>query len=479
MIDIPDYLKSGEVARLIPVIADSRKEQRVVSVFLATLSAVPDFAQTLLASIGQRVGRRASINSYTEIAFSNQAQGVNDRPDGLVVIEKSRGSWTGIIEAKIGSAELRSEQVHRYLQLARENGVDAVITISNQFVGRPEQSAVPIPKNLLRKVAAFHWSWKYILTEAILLQSQARITDPDQAFLLREFVRFLSHASIGVGGYDRMPPEWKDVMTRLQSGATLRRNSSEVEAVVSAWHQEVRDLALRMSHHLAVNVENKLSRSHASNAAQRLKDDCSQLADKHDLTTELHVPGAASEIKVIADLNARAIRVGMELEAPQDRQRPSARVNWLLRQLKGGNSDGIFVRVIWPGRAPDTILPLASLRDNPKIVETEASPRAPRAFEVFLVSTDARRFAGRKTFIEDIERTIPEFYDGVGQFLETWRPKPPKPFEANGEPEPPMDAEEVEGPIPTAPETKKNVGGTAPGNDHTGLLDVPAFLRRD
>ncbi len=69
MADIPDILKSGEIARLIPVVADSRREQRVASVFLTTLSAVPDLAEALLGSVGQRVGRRTKINSFTEPAF--------------------------------------------------------------------------------------------------------------------------------------------------------------------------------------------------------------------------------------------------------------------------------------------------------------------------------------------------------------------------------------------------------------------------
>ena len=71
MADIPVILKSGEIARLIPVIADSRKEQRVTSVFLATLSAVPHLAGALLSSVGQKVSRRTTINSFTEVVFKN------------------------------------------------------------------------------------------------------------------------------------------------------------------------------------------------------------------------------------------------------------------------------------------------------------------------------------------------------------------------------------------------------------------------
>lgn len=45
---IPEYLSSGEKARLIPVAADSSKEGRATSVVLATLMSVPPFAKVML-----------------------------------------------------------------------------------------------------------------------------------------------------------------------------------------------------------------------------------------------------------------------------------------------------------------------------------------------------------------------------------------------------------------------------------------------
>ena len=37
----------------------------------------------------------------------------------------------------------------------------------------------------------------------------------------------------------------------------------------------------------------------------------------------------------------------------------------------------------------------------------------------------AGRFSGRRTFIEDLENLIPEFYDRIGQNLRPWAPPPP------------------------------------------------------
>ena len=59
MRSLPDFVISGEVARLIPVIADSRREQRVNSVFLATIAAIPDFVQPLLNTVGLQLGKHS------------------------------------------------------------------------------------------------------------------------------------------------------------------------------------------------------------------------------------------------------------------------------------------------------------------------------------------------------------------------------------------------------------------------------------
>lgn len=426
MTTLPMDLVSGEPARLIPVIADSRREQRVASVFLATISAVPDLAEPLFSAIGIRLGKRSSIDAYTEICFKGDEEAKN-RPDGLILLSTGKRTWTALVEAKIGSATLDDEQVQRYAQLARDNKIDAVITISNQFASRATHSPVSVSKVLTRRVSLFHWSWKLILTEAVLLQSNNSVSDPDQALILREFARFLSHDSVGVAGFHQMPADWKTLIDQINSGAPVRKTSSEAETIVAAWHQETRDLALKMSQHLATSIEIKLPRAHSQDPEARLKSDCARLADQHTLKVEYIVPNAASELIVEADLRTKSIRVGMEIDAPQDKQRGTARVNWLLRQLKHLPSENVCIWLVWPTRAQDTLSTLEELRDDPQKA-LALSPSPPRMFRVFTVTSNSRRFAGRRTFVEDLESAVPDFYGQIGQHLERWRPKPPKPI---------------------------------------------------
>jgi hypothetical protein len=43
-----------------------------------------------------------------------------------------------------------------------------------------------------------------------------------------------------------------------------------------------------------------------------------------------------------------------------------------------------------------------------------------------MVRDIAGKLSGTRTFIEELEKTIPEFYENVGQHLAPYRPKPPQ-----------------------------------------------------
>jgi hypothetical protein len=70
-----------------------------------------------------------------------------------------------------------------------------------------------------------------------------------------------------------------------------------------------------------------------------------------------------------------------EVNAHQNRQRSSARLNWLLRQLREADPESLFVRIIWPTRAQDVVCPLAALREDTTKIGEDSS-QAPRAFEL-------------------------------------------------------------------------------------------------
>ena len=426
MTELPEFILSGDKARLIPVAADTSKENRAASVLLATISSVDAFTKALLSGIGQRVGTRAKVECFTEVVFKKAPDGAKIRPDGLLIVNSGKRSWTALIEAKIGRSQLDPEQIAHYCQLAKLNGIDAVITLSNQFAALPTHHPIKPTRKITRGVALLHWSWMHVLTQATLMLHNNDFKPREQRYLLSEAVRYFTHDSVGVSTFDRMNPEWKELVLKVHSGARLHKTSVEVENSVAAWHQEQRDLCLLMSRKLGRNVTLKLPRAHATEQAKRLKDDCERLVTAHRLRCTVEVPDAAAPIDICADLSRRTISCTMRLAAPKDKKTAQSRINRIVRQLAKANPGDIYVNAIWPGRAQDTQAGLADLRDNPQLLRADNMNLVPQYFEVVMIRGLAGKFTGPRTFIEHLEAVVPSYYEQVGQQLRAWVPPPPK-----------------------------------------------------
>jgi hypothetical protein len=431
--DLSDILTRGERSRLFPVLADTSKEGRTLSIFLACLENVEEFGGAMLASLGQKVGARARIETYTEIVLKKGGD-KKYRPDGLIILRAGSRRWMALVEAKVGNSDLTSDQVDAYLDLAKQNGIDTVLTLSNQFAPLPTHHPVQLPAASRRKAELFHWSWMFVLTQASLLLSNDQVSDRDQRIILNEMVRFISHPSAGVKGFDQMPPQWSDVVSKVQAGARVSANSEETKDVVGAWFQEVRDLNFILSRQLATEVTTRISRSHAGDPVARLKASAIELAQDHRLTATFLVPAAASPIEICADLQKRSLAISMRLRAPDERKSTKARLSWLLRQLNQAAGNNLHVRLYWPGRTAHTQYPLAALRENPEIAAADRSSQQVLSFEVLLVKDLGAKFGQRKNFIVELEAAVPEFYEQVGQHLKAWQAPAPRLREDKADP---------------------------------------------
>ncbi len=427
MKSIPEYLSQGDTARLFPVLATTSKEGRATSVFLACMSCVQPLGQRMLATVGQRAGVRARLKAYTEVVFKGMSSGLKERPDGLLVLDVGKRTWRALVEAKVGTAELDADQLERYRTIAKEAGLDAVITISNQFTAAPHVHPIRLSKKGGGKIALYHWSWMRILTEVDLLLASEDVEDDDHVTVLRELQRFLAHDSTGVRGFTRMPPEWSDMVRHVAAGGAVAPNGPEADAVVRAWHQELRDLSLIMSRQTRVQVEERLPRAEAADPALREKSARTRLKDGALLTGTLSIPDAAAPLDICVDLRGRTIRVGMSLKAPADKVRNSARLNWLLRQVSQvAATDDLHVAANWPSRVESTQCNLERARSDPGRLFAERDHLTTTGFEIFCIRRLGGRFGQASNFIADLEQIVPGFYSDVGQYLAAWQPPAPK-----------------------------------------------------
>lgn len=435
MSNLPDCIERAERARLFPILAETSKEGRTLSIFLATLAAVREFRTGFLNSMGLRVGTTAKLRTFTEIVFKCAKGEPNlGRPDGLLVLETWGRRWTALVEAKIGKTEIGQEQVERYLELAKQNKLDAVITISNQFSAVPEHHPLKIKLNKYKGVQLFHFSWMHILTEADLLTVNQDVEDDDQAYMLSEFLRFISHESAGVQGFTQMPAAWSDVVSKVQAGGMLQK-TVDTSAVAEAWQQETRDLCLILSRQLRRQVSQRLGRAAAADAEVRFQGDLDGLCTEQALSVTFDIPNTAAPLNVRADLRGRSVLVSMKLRAPDDKVSSRARLNWLLRQIPESAQGNLHIRCQWPKTSVPTQFKLQELREDPTKIDEGKGKLQVTGFEVILVADLGRRFEQRRSFIEELERAVPEFYEVVGQHLRAWQPPAPKITEERSQPQ--------------------------------------------
>jgi len=421
----PDYLASGEPARLIPVAA--QLELKNTSVTCSMLMAVEEFAVALLGALGAPTGKRAKTQVWLEPVFKTPKNENKDRPDALLIVDNGRTKWRALIEAKAKSAELDAGQVERYLDIAKAQSIDAVITISNQFVATPTQSPCEINRQKLKKVPLFHWSWSYLKTEAKIQLSKSAVSDPDQAYMLSEYVSYLEHDSAGVSEFEQMGKEWVEACKLYYAKSKFDKKSPLGAAVVSDWDELMRCTALKMSRELETNVTTVLTAKERKEPNARLEALKSEFISTGVLESRLEVPDAASHISVEADLTRRSVTVSMSVDAPKDKKRAPATVTWLLRQLSKTEDDSIMIVAKWPGRTQDTCTELAKVREDVDALVGDRKGQLPRVFEIRAVSDLGGKFTQRKNFVLELVSCVTRFYEAVGQHIVPWQAPPPKP----------------------------------------------------
>jgi len=409
-------------ARLLPTAGirnQTEQERRAASALLAVMSAVPDFCHALLAGMKAPKGK---ISTYTELRFRDGDEKLHI-PDGAVVVERGKQQWSCLVEIKTGGAVLEGEQVSRYLDLAREHGFDGLVTISNQILGDSRSLPYSVRKSKLRGLTVYHLSWWRVLTEAIVQHRFRGISDPDQAWILGELIRYLDDERSGASGFDAMGSEWVRVRESARNG-TLRASDPEANVIVGRWEQFVEYLCLHLSQELGVDVKHlrlrgKTPEEQLAAAAQRLVADgvfdCS-----------IQVPNAVGPIGIEANLRTRLVTTSVEVPAPSE-GRPKTRINWLLRQLADAPDDlrvdVRFARV----RATRSEL-LRDCRHAPdRLLMTDDPKREPRTFVVALSKPMGKK-DGRKegSFVADTRRQTTDFYGDLVQGLMPPRTKAPK-----------------------------------------------------
>ncbi|WP_273651711.1 TerD family protein [Cellulomonas fimi] len=394
------------------------QEKRATSALLATMTAVPAFGRALTSRFGAPAG---AVETYLEVPFTLGESTVY--PDGVLRVARGAKRWTALVEVKTGSGQLRREQVEHYLDVARQEGYDTLVTLSNDIAPQPGEHPVVVDRRKLRKVTITHLSWAEVLHEATFTLNHRGVGDALQAWILAELIRYLEHPRSGAGTFDDMGPAWVPVREAIHAG-TLRATDRKVPAVADTWTRLVRQVCLRLGSDLGVTVTQSMPRRLATDSAARIQAIVGRLAADGVLEAVLKVPQAAGPLTITADLRTSQVRIGIDLDAPQEGT-AQRRISWLVRQLKDA-PDAVLVEARFAGR-PDTACErLADVRANASVLLPDRSAEI-TAFRLTLASVMGTKRSGiRGAFVPSVTTAVEAFYSSVVQSLRPWQPAAPK-----------------------------------------------------
>lgn len=410
-------------ARLIPTTGiggAQEQEERATSSLLAVMHAVPDFGRALLVHAGAPAGR---IRTFTEVYIRDLDSETTSVPDGAILVERGQARWCALVEVKTGGNPLTKEQVERYLDLARINGFDAVITLSNDITSSSAVSPLTIDPRKTRKVDLRHLSWFQVTTEAVLQHRHRKVSDPDQAWLLGELIAYLEHERSGAGGFEDMGDQWVTVREDARA-KTLNANSKGARDVARRWEQFAEHLSMVLEQDLGRDVT--VAWPKKLDAAARLDQAIRRLVDDGCLVTSIKVPDAAAPIDLEVNLRTREVTTGSTLNGPRE-GRPATRINWLLRQLKDAPPT-LRIGVRYPHTKDLTSMLLRDAQVAPqKLLHPTDPKREPSEFTVaWAQPMGAKRGKLAGSFVGDTRSQVTHFYRDVLQTLRPWVPSAPK-----------------------------------------------------
>ncbi len=413
--------ESWHSARLIPtsgINGAEEQERRATSALLAVLSSVKEFGRTVLGPLGAPAG---TVETFIEVPFDHD--GARLYPDGLVRVKRGQRTWTSLVEVKTGKNELNTVQLEAYLDIVKDHGFDALLTISNQMVGQSGGHPTAVDKRKLRKAELHHLSWTQVVTEAVMQKVHRGVSDPDQAWILGELIRYLEHPRSGAMEFEDMGVHWVSVREAVSAG-TLRRTDAGAADVVARWEQLVRYAGLRLGRQLGIEVQPVQRRKDAQDAASRSQAAVAALVDEGRLQGSLRIPNTVGPLQVVADLRAGRVDCSVELDAPKT-GRPITRVSWLVRQLPEGPDALRIDAAAARSRSAGTSALLAAVRQEPGVL-IEDPKKEVKSFRLTRsAGLGGRRSGGRGAFVPSVSDAIDAFYSEVMQNLKPWRDKPP------------------------------------------------------
>jgi len=407
-------------AHLIPTLKTG-DEMALTSIFLSTLRLVKEYRNSIFKDI--KLTKSWQIYYFTELCIPEISK---SRIDWLIIVVKT---WkivdACLFEMKNKKNTIDLKQVKDYIELGTKLGIKKLVTVSNEFVSKPEDS--PIKIRTSKHFSLLHFSWAYLITkwQLLLFKNDNNIKDADQIEIMRESLEYLENPISWVSWYTQMKKGWKELAEYIRAQKPIKLSEKCIEDSVISWYQEEKDISLLMSRKLWVLVKS------SSKNDETLKKDIKRLHTEHFIVWGLSVKNSVSDIKMIAEFERRTFSLSIKIIPPLDKG-TAARISWITRQLENSKkkSPFVFEKIYW-NIWIEANVKFAKKNIRVKIDELSSLKeqchwKEIQSFHILVIKELGSKFASTKKFIEISEQTVLEFYEGIVQNMTNWTKPTPK-----------------------------------------------------
>ena len=428
MKSLDDELEGHEVRLFSAVSIGSEREaeMRATAAFLSVLQAVSEFGRNITRIAGSPAG---TIKCYTEVELKSEESTKKFRPDGVIVVSRGKKVWRAILEVKVGVNGIKQEQFDSYHILARSYGFDALLTVSNQAALPNGFPPVKVDMRRARGCSTVHFSWERLLSEAQLLSWQCGVSDRDQEFILKEWLRYINDTSSKIITAPSVGAYWNDLLSCAASDR-LDTMKQDLEGFINTWCGFLRIQSFRLRALLGEQVEVRLRGAEKKDPGIMIKRLVSEAITDGKISSFLVIPHTAGDLKVTINLKARRVFFEVDVAPPEDKT-TRGQIGWIVGQLTRlkTSPSGSLLIVTWKKRGLISECLVQGIGENrDRLLLDMEKNLIPGDIKIRLFSISwETRFARKKSeLFPTIGADIERFYKSVVEHLTVYVPPAPK-----------------------------------------------------
>ena len=424
------FAENSNVVDFFPTEGPRVLERQAASLFLSSLMSVEAFRKAVFEGMGVTVGEGSKLSCLSDFAFLTEYDGdavttdAHERPNGLLYLQTATSMWSSLMVTRVGGLELEASALTHSLTIARQNHVNAIITVCDKFTALPSLLPVDIERTVIEGMEVYHLPWGRIYTTAKqLMISDENMSAEDHA-TLGKFIDYMAHETQCLEASSRLQPETRTIAKTIISGASLDPLNSEILNVVASWRENLKFIAFKLHD----QFDCKAIVDGADVSVAKLKDqlvqDAHMFSVSHNLFGAITLQAGMEPILLKADLTRRTANYSMTFNVPEESSKPTAKLTALLKKLRDGVTEDLYIKAIFSGKEAPKQASLEMVLENSAVLKADYPDSIPEAYEVLMVRDIANDLGDMDLLVAQVDNGLLSFYEHVAQHFSS--PMPPQ-----------------------------------------------------